>query len=89
MNTSKRKASEFQRSFVPKTALAKSVHFDKEMMHVHIMDGRVISVPLAWFPVLKRAKAKERTKVEIGGGGIASHWPELDEHLSIGALWPV
>ena len=70
---------EFQRSFVPKTALAQSVRFDKMMMHVDLMDGRVISVPLAWFPMLKRAKPKERNKVEIGGGGVALHWPDLDE----------
>jgi hypothetical protein len=86
MTISKRKANEFHRSFVPRTALAKSVHFDKEMMHVDLMDGRVISVPLAWFPVLKRAKPKERTKVEIGGGGVSLHWPDLDEDLSIAGL---
>jgi hypothetical protein len=86
MSTSHRKTREFQRSFVPKTALARSVRFDREMMHVDLTDGRIISVPLAWFPALKRAKPKERTKVEIGGGGIALHWPDLDEDLSIAGL---
>ena len=79
-------ARRFQRSFVPKTALAQSVRFDKEMMHVELTDGRVISVPLAWFPTLKSAKPKERAKVEIGGGGVGLHWPDLDEDLSIAGL---
>jgi uncharacterized protein DUF2442 len=86
MSISLRKTREFQRSFVPKTALAQSVRFDKEMMHVDLTDGRIISVPLSWFPVLKRAQPKERKKVEIGGGGIALHWPDLDEDLSIAGL---
>lgn len=83
MSTSVRKRV---RSFVPTTALAKGVSFDTHMMHVSFTDGRVLSVPLAWFPVLKRAKPRERSKVEIGGGGIALHWPDLDEDLSIAGL---
>jgi hypothetical protein len=86
MSISHRKTRELRRSFVPKTALAQSVRFDKAMMHVDLTDGRIISVPLAWFPALQRAKPKERTKVEIGGGGIALHWPELDEDLSVAGL---
>jgi hypothetical protein len=86
MSTFHRKTRRFQRSFVPKTALAQSVRFDTEMMHVDLTDGRIISVPLAWFPALKSAKPKVRANVEIGGGGIALHWPGLDEDLSIAGL---
>jgi hypothetical protein len=84
--TISRKARDFKRSFVPTTALAQSVRFDKEMMHVTLTDGRIISAPLIWFPTLKQAKAKERAKVEIGGGGIGLHWPDLDEDLSVAGL---
>jgi hypothetical protein len=62
------------------------VAFDAHMMHVTLMDGRVLSVPLAWFPVLRRATPKQRKRCKIGGRGISLHWPELDEDLSIAGL---
>jgi hypothetical protein len=76
----------FQRAFVPTTALAKAVMFDEEMMTVTLTDGRVLGVPLAWFPVLRSATTQQRAHYEIGGGGISLHWPELDEDLSIAGL---
>src|ERR1700704_2823285 len=75
-----------QRAYVPTTALAKSVDFDEEMMHVSLTDGRRISVPIIWFPLLREARPDQRTKYEIGGGGTSLHWPELDEDLSVAAL---
>ena len=71
---------------MPTTALAKSVSFDEDMMHVLLTDGRRISVPIIWFPVLLRASADQRTKYEIGSGGTSLHWPELDEDLSVAGL---
>ena len=47
-----------QRAYVPTTALAKSVGFDEDMMHVLLTDGRRISVPLAWFPLLLKASRR-------------------------------
>lgn len=75
-----------QRAFVPTTALAKSVDFDDEMMHVSLTDGRRIGVPIIWFPLLREATPDQRAKYEIGGGGTSLHWPELDEDLSVAAL---
>ncbi len=74
------------RAFVPNTALAKEVKFDKTMMYVSLTDGRVLGVPLVWFPSLRHAKPKQLTKYEIAGGGISLHWPELDEDLSMAGL---
>jgi hypothetical protein len=74
------------RAYVPTTALAKSVNFDEEMMHVSLADGRSISVPIIWFPLLRAATPEQRTKYEIGGGGTSLHWPELDEDLSVAGL---
>jgi hypothetical protein len=71
---------------VPATALAKSVDFDAEAMRVTFLDGRVLSVPLAWFPALRLATPEKRAKCEIGGGGVSLHWPELDEDLSVAGL---
>src|ERR1017187_7265024 len=74
------------RTFRPIFALAKSIDFTDDLMNVHLMDGRVIGVPLAWFPRLLAATPKQRKKYSIGGGGIGLHWPDLDEDLSVAGL---
>lgn len=63
-----------------------SVSFDGEMMRVSLTDGRLISVPIIWFPLLRQATPEQRSKYEIGGGGTSLHWPELDEDLSVAGL---
>jgi hypothetical protein len=73
-------------TYVPTSALARSVEFDDDNMRVLLMDGRVLSVPLAWFPTLRRASPEERARYEIGGGGVSLHWADLDEDLSIAGL---
>jgi hypothetical protein len=74
------------RAYVPTSALAKSVEFDDEMMRVSLTDGRIISVPLMWFPLLMGAAPEQRVRCEIGGGGTSLHWPEIDEDLSVAGL---
>ena len=86
MHTSAESKTRFQRAFVPTTALAKYVDFDDLTMRVTFTDGRVLSVPLSWFPVLRNATPEQRANYEIGGGGIGLHWPEIDEDLSIAGL---
>lgn len=74
------------RAYVPTVALAQTIEFDDEMMHVHLTDGRIVSVPIIWFPLLSKATAVQRTGWEIGGGGTSLHWPEIDEDLSVAGL---
>ncbi|TEU10909.1 MAG: DUF2442 domain-containing protein [Anaerolineales bacterium] len=74
------------RSYVPTTALAKTVEFDDDMMHVFLTDGRIISVPTVWFALLHEATPEQRERCEIGGGGVSLHWPEIDEDLSVANL---
>ncbi|MDW8213118.1 MAG: DUF2442 domain-containing protein [Roseiflexaceae bacterium] len=71
---------------MPSTALAKTLAFDDALMHVTLTDGRIISVPLIWFPVLHRATAEQRERYEIGAGGRSLHWPDLDEDISVANL---
>lgn len=78
--------TKFRRAFVPTTALASSVHFEQEMMQVVFTDGRILSVPVLWFPLLHEATPEQRAHYEIGGGGRSIHWPEIDEDLSIAGL---
>lgn len=74
------------RVYVPITALASAVEFTEEAMQVFLTDGRVLSVPLLWFPSLSAATPEQRANVEIGGGGISLHWAEIDEDLSVANL---
>ncbi|MEW5941794.1 MAG: DUF2442 domain-containing protein [Chloroflexota bacterium] len=76
----------FRRAFVPQTALAKNVKFTKDMMEVSLTDGRILRVPIIWFPLLYEATPEQREKCEIGGGGVSLHWPEIDEDLSVAGL---
>ncbi len=86
MSTLVKANMKFQRAFVPSLALAKAVTFDDALMHVALTDGRIISVPLIWFPLLFQATREQRQRYEIGGGGISLHWPEIDEDLSVANL---
>ncbi|MDT5060268.1 MAG: hypothetical protein QOH63_727 [Acidobacteriota bacterium] len=86
MSTLTKSNLKLTRAYTPTSALAKKVEFDNVMMHVHLADGRIISVPLAWFPLLRDAKPKQRARYEIGGGGMSLHWPEIDEDLSVAGL---
>ncbi|MCS6941185.1 MAG: DUF2442 domain-containing protein [Roseiflexus sp.] len=86
MSTSARTNLRNRRAYVPSTALAKTLAFDDALMHVTLTDGRIISVPLIWFPVLHRATAEQRERYEIGAGGRSLHWPDLDEDISVANL---
>ncbi len=76
----------FRRAYVPTSALAQAVRFSDDMMHVTLTDGRILSVPVLWFPLLREATPQQREHYEIGGGGVSIHWPEIDEDLSIAGL---
>ena len=86
MSTSAKPNLRATRAYVPTTALAKAVRFDDATMHVTFTDGRMLSVPLIWFPLLHTAASDQREQYEIGAGGRSLHWPELDEDLSVAQL---
>ena len=76
----------FRKAFRPTSALAKALKFKDEMMEIHLTDGRIISVPIIWFPLLHEATAEQRERYEIGGGGASLHWEEIDEDISVAGL---
>jgi hypothetical protein len=50
------------------------------------MDGRVISVPLAWSWRLSEASRSAREQFEIIGDGQGIHWPQVDEDISVAGM---
>lgn len=60
----------------------KTVHFTEETISVDLMDGRIITVPLVWYPRLLNATPEQRLNWEICGGGYGIHWRDIDEDLS-------
>jgi hypothetical protein len=60
----------------------KDVRFTNDTISVDLMDGRTITVPLAWYPRLLHATPEQRANWEVGGGGYGIHWPDVDEDLS-------
>lgn len=65
---------------------AREVWFESGMLHVQLVDGRIISVPLEWFPTLRDAGPRQREHWRLIGEGIGIHWPDLDEDVSVAAL---
>jgi hypothetical protein len=67
-------------------AMALEIFFDSDMLHIRLLDGREISVPIMWFPKLRDAKPEQREKWRLIGRGIGIHWDELDEDISVESL---
>ena len=60
--------------------------FTEDTLSVALRDGRIITVPLAWYPRLADASPEERRNWEVCGGGYGIHWPDVDEDLSTEGL---
>jgi hypothetical protein len=57
-----------------------------ETITAHLVDGRVISVPLAWSWRLSDATPAQRANWQLIGDGYGVHWPDIDEDLSADGL---
>lgn len=73
-------------AFIPTSARARQVEFDDDRMIVSREDGRVISVPLEWFPRLFHATENQRRAVRISRHGHGLHWDQIDEDLKVAGL---
>ncbi|MFL6259878.1 MAG: DUF2442 domain-containing protein [Thermoanaerobaculia bacterium] len=60
----------------------KSVSVTDDLITFNLVDGRIVSVPLAWSWRLAEATPKQRARFEIIGDGQGAHWPDVDEDLS-------
>lgn len=68
------------------TVAAKHVRVTERALVVELRDGRVVSVPLSWYPRLAEGSPAERRRWELIGPGIGIHWPALDEDISVDGL---
>ena len=53
-------------------------------MNVELSDGRMLGVPLAWFPRLLQATREQLEDYELSPYGL--HWEDLDEDISVAGL---
>ena len=61
-----------------------AVRFDDDAMWVDLEDGRILGVPLAWYPRLLRAVPEDLAQVELSPSGL--HWDNLDEDISVAGM---
>ena len=67
-------------------AVAVSVRVTDDEIQMTLADGREVSAPLEWFPLLRDATIEQRSKWRLIGRGIGVHWPEIDEDISVRSL---
>ena len=60
----------------------KNISVTEDTITAQLMDGRIISVPLAWSWRLFESTPKQRANWEIIGDGQGVHWPDIDEDIS-------
>ena len=61
--------------------------FADDRLWLRLADGRELGVPLEWFPRLRDAEPEQRLNYEMIGRGLAIHWPDLDEEISVPRLF--
>jgi hypothetical protein len=60
----------------------KNIQITEDTITAQLVDGRTISVPLAWSWRLSEATPKQREHYELIGDGQGVHWPDIDEDIS-------
>ena len=59
-----------------------AVEVTDDTITAHLVDGRTISVPLAWSWRLSEATPEQRQRWRLIGDGVGIHWPDVDEDIS-------
>ena len=62
------------------------VSFTSDSLRVTLADGREVSAPLEWFPLLRDANAEQRSHWRLIGRGVGIHWADIDEDISVNSL---
>ncbi len=71
----------------PSDARIHKARIDEAYIHVELMDGRILSIPLWWIPTVYNARAEEREKYEISRDRTMLIWDpercEINDELRI------
>lgn len=67
-------------------AKVKHVAFARESLRVELVDGRVLGVPLSWYPTLMAATPRQLSNWKPCAAGAGIFWPALDYHLSVDGM---
>jgi hypothetical protein len=70
-------------SVISKSRKALDVQFSDSMMKIFLEDGRELSIPLEWFPILRQATSNELNDWRFIGNGEGLHWESIDEDILI------
>ncbi len=70
-------------SVINKSKRAIDLVFSDSKMIVFFEDGRELSIPLEWFPRLRKATVEHLNKWRLIGNGEGIHWEEIDEDILI------
>lgn len=65
----------------------KKIQVSEEEITAYLVDGRAISVPLAWSWRLSDATPEQLANYEIIGEGQGVHWPDVDEDISVEGMF--
>jgi len=60
------------------------VRFDEGSFWVELSNGRVLGVPLTWFPRLLNATQQQREQLRLSTSGL--HWEALNGDISVAGL---
>ena len=66
--------------------LAKSIWFKNKKIYVELKDGRIISVPLSFYPLLLKSSQEILEDHQFFGDGSTIYFKKLDEYLSVEGL---
>ena len=61
-------------TFPRETPRIHEIHFDDDYLHVDLIDGRKIAIPLAWIPTLHHADHAQRKQYEINRSRTGILW---------------
>lgn len=63
---------------------ARRVRFSDEHAMIDLADGRILGVPLSFFPLLEAATDEERQDYQLHG--LTIHWEDIDDGMDLTAL---
>src|SRR3990167_2312618 len=61
----------------------RDIKVTSDTITAYLVDGRIVSVPLAWSWRLSEATPAQRARWRIIGDGQGVHWPDVDEDISV------